>query len=106
METDFIVQDLAVAPVPKRRQRKSSMLMIDCDESQATSPKIVKLTEERKNDILELLKRDMSRQSTIAQVGNPEHIRNLAEKAGVPPKQLRKWLGITDDLTQVPVLSI
>lgn len=101
------MQDLALAPVPKRRQRKSSSLLVPLSgESQAPSPKIVKLTEERKNDILELLKRDMSQQSTVAQVGSAEHIRKIAAKVGAPAKELRKWLGITDDLTQVTILLV
>ncbi len=59
-----------------------------------------KLTEERKNDILEILKNSIG-SSKAAEVGNAKFIEELSKRMNAAVKDMRKWLGITDNLEEV-----
>lgn len=65
---------------------------------------VAKLTEKRKNEILELLKREFGRPSKLADVGSEKLLEKIARKTGIPPKDLRELLDNTDDLTQVKII--
>lgn len=59
----------------------------------------MKLNSKRENDVL--LKRDLGKPSTTADVAGAKNVATFEREIEVIPNQLREWIGSTNGLTQV-----